>query len=510
MQAILCSSLIVGTLISAQDPEPGAQHQQAELLLAGPRSEGAHSMDLTLAAAVEIALRGNLGLRKAVLEEQAARHDHLGSWGAFAWDLTGWTSYGANESPGSNSFEASVIDSTSAIASMSLLRPLASGGSFSLNFNTMNQTTNSAFAVGADFNRSSLGVTFVQPLRRGAWEEYATANQRERRLDWVTAGEIRRGERHALIESVHNAYWDLVAAREQWQVAASSLRLGLELLAKRNREWQAGVGTEVEVLQAEAETATSIEALLLAENDLESRADELKLILLDEGEHALWDRTLLPSTGLPQTVSAEGVGDWADSFVTALDQRSDLRLQRLAVERVGITLVRARSEQLSGIDLELQANSDGQSESASNAVEDTLGWEFPGWSAKLTWNMPIGNVSATRAALAAETRLKIANLEYDRLEMAALAEVRGAVRDLLYRTEAVRAAVSSLALAQRQFEAEQLRYDEGLSTNYQVLEFQRDFVQARRNERQARVEYVKARTGLLAAQGVLDGRTDKQ
>jgi len=184
-------------------------------------------MDLTLDAAVDLALRTNLGLRKAVLEEQAARHDHLGSWGAFAWDLTGWASYGENEAPGSNSFEASVIDSTTAIANMSLLRPLASGGSFSLNFNTMNQTTNSAFAVGSDFNRSNLGVTFVQPLRRGAWEEYATATQRERRLDWVTAGETRRGERHALIESVHNAYWDLVAAREPWLVAASALRLGL-------------------------------------------------------------------------------------------------------------------------------------------------------------------------------------------------------------------------------------------------------------------------------------------
>jgi len=123
----------------------------------------------------------------------------------------------------------------------------------------------------------------------------------------------------------------------------------------------------------------------------------------------------------------------------------------------------------------------------------------------LTWNMPIGNTTATRAAQAAETRMKIANLEYDRLEMSVLAEVRAAVRDLLYRTEAVRAAVSSLTLDRRQFEAEQLRYDEGLSTNYQVLEFQRDFVEARRNELQSRVEYVKAQARLLAVQGALDG-----
>ena len=507
MQVTLFGSLFIGSLLFPQDPSTTQPQDLAATLLAGPRSDHSSSLDLTLETAVELGLRSNLGLRKAVLEEQAASFDHLGSWGSFDWDLTTLLSYGESESPPSNSFDEGLtsIDSSMGVANMSLNRPLSTGGSFSLDFNTTSQVTNSSFAVGDEFNRSALGVTYVQPLLRGAWEDYATATQRERRLDWVTASEARRGERHALIESVHNAYWDLVAAREQWRVAASSLRLGLELVDKRNREWQAGVGTEVEVLQAEAETATRIEALLLAEKDLDSRADDLKLILLDEGEHALWDRTLMPTTGLPETVSSEGVGDWADAFVTAIDLRSDLRQQRIAVERVHISMLRSRSERLSGLDLELQANSDGQSDSSSAAIDDTLAWEFPGWSAKLTWNMPIGNTTATRAAQAAETRMKIANLEYDRLEMSVRAEVRAAVRDLLYRTEAVRAAVSSLTLDRRQFEAEQLRYDEGLSTNYQVLEFQRDFVEARRNELQSRVEYVKAQARLLAVQGALDG-----
>lgn len=507
MHAILCGALILGANPIPQDLDSQEGKSQAEILLSGPRCDRAETMELSLESAVELALRGNLGLRKAVLEEEAARHDAFGSWGAFDWDLSGVLSYGENESPASNAFDlVSVIDSTTAMANMSLVRPLSTGGSFTLDFNTMSQTTNSFFAVGGEFNRSSLGVTFVQPLRRGAWKSYATATQRERQLDWTSATETRRGERHALIGRVHNAYWDLVAAREQWLVAASSLTLGLELVEKRTREWRAGVGTEVEVLQAEAESATRIEALLLAENELESRGDALKLILLDEGDHALWNRTLKPSTGLPESVSGDSGGDWTDAFVTALEQRSDLRLQRVAVERVEITLVRARSNELAGLDLELKANSDGQSESSSRAIDDTLAWDFPGWSAQLTWNMPIGNTSATRSAMAAESRLRIASLEYDRLEMAALAEVRGAVRDLLYRTEAVRAAETSLTLAGRQLDAEQLRYGEGLSTNYQVLEFQRDFVQARRNERQARVEYVKVRTRLLAVQGLLDGR----
>jgi outer membrane protein len=197
---------------------------------------------------------------------------------------------------------------------------------------------------------------------------------------------------------------------------------------------------------------------------------------------------------------------WADALLVALENRSDLRVQRVAIESARLGLLRAESERLAGLDLEVSASSNGQSTDPGEALDDTFGWEFPGWSVRLTYNMPIGNRAARQAVVAAEAQVRLARVDEQRAEMAAVAEVRDAVREVRYRAEAVRAAVTSLRLAERQLEAEQARYDEGLSTNFQVLEFQRDLVEAQRGERQARVEYVKARTQLLAAQGLLDGR----
>ena len=472
----------------------------------GPEGQQLEELPVTLDQAVEFALRANLDLERATVEVAVAEANALGSWGTFDWDLTSVVSYSSDERPGSNVFEAGSIESEARGGSLSLRRALSTGGSFSVDFNANNTETTSPFAVGDRFTRDGLSMTFVQPLARGAWQEYATASQRERDLDWTRSQETRRGARQDLVRRVQLAYWDLVAAREQWNVSVSSLQLGLELLGKRERELAAGIGTEVEVLQDQAEVATRIEALLLARNELQRREDDLKLIVLGDPGSELWSKALIPETGLPPEVDASDVPRWADALLVALENRSDLRVQRVAIESARLGLLRAESERLAGLDLEVSASSNGQSTDPGQALDDTLGWEFPGWSVRLTYNMPIGNRVARQAVVAAEAQVRLARVDEQRAEMAAVAEVRDAVREVRYRTEAVRAAVTSLRLAERQLEAEQARYDEGLSTNFQVLEFQRDLVEAQRGERQARVEYVKARTQLLASQGLLDGR----
>lgn len=497
--------LLLMPLVSAQE----GSDQLRAFLEGGPHvaSDGSalELLPLTLEQAVELALRANLDLERAAVEVEVAQAGARGAWGTFDWDLTGAVSYSSDQRPGSNVFEAGSIEDEVRNGNLSLRRALSTGGRFAVDFNVNNTVTNSPFAVGDRFTRDGLSMSFTQPLARGAWREYATATQRERELEWTRTVESRRGSRQDLVRRVQLAYWDLVAAGEQWTVSVSSLELGLELLAKRERELEAGIGTEVEVLQAQAEVATRLEAGLLARNELQKRADDLKLVVLGDPASELWTRALVAETGLPPQVDASDVPSWADAMLVALENRSDLRVQRVGVETARLGLLRAESERLAGVDLEVSASSNGQSTDPSQALDDTLGFEFPGWSVRLTYNMPIGNRTANQAVIAAEGRVRLARIDQQRSEMAAVAEVRDAVRQVRYRAEAVRAAETSLRLAELQLEAEQARYDEGLSTNFQVLEFQRDLVEARRGERQARVEYVKARTQLLAAQGLLDG-----
>ena len=89
------------------------------------------------------------------------------------------------------------------------------------------------------------------------------------------------------------------------------------------------------------------------------------------------------------------------------------------------------------------------------------------------------------------------------MELDITAEVREAVRGVRYASEQVRATSTSLALARRQLEAEEARFNNDLSTTFQVLEFQQDLVDAMANERTARVAYAKALINLESVQGLL-------
>ena len=65
------------------------------------------------------------------------------------------------------------------------------------------------------------------------------------------------------------------------------------------------------------------------------------------------------------------------------------------------------------------------------------------------------------------------------------------------------AARRSREYAEKQLQAEQLRFDQGLSTNFEVISLQRDLAQALTNEQLAILNYAKAGVALDRAKGTL-------
>jgi outer membrane protein TolC len=186
-----------------------------------------------------------------------------------------------------------------------------------------------------------------------------------------------------------------------------------------------------------------------------------------------------------------------------MEQRPDLRQARADIDSAEVQLARSASERLAGLDLSLSANARGEAASAGDSIEQITDLDQPTYTAALTYSMPIGNRVARHAERAASIALRQARLTYDATESQVAALVRQAVRDVHYQAEAVRAAELSRELARQQLEAERARFDEGLSTNYQVLEFQQALAQTQSSERAARVAFAKAEVNMEYVQGLL-------
>ena len=348
-----------------------------------------------------------------------------------------------------------------------------------------------------------ISLTYAQPLLRGAWHDYATSLQRESEVQWHRADEHQRQIRQKLLFDVSMAYWNLVSARAQLEVAQSSVGLAQRQVDQNQRRLDAGLGTAVEVLQAQAEVASREEKRLAADVAARQAADDLKQLVFPGTDTALWETSLIPSTPLPADVTADVAPVWSNALQIAVERRSELRQQRLQIDALSIQHERTRSERKPGLDLDLTASSQGFSGKSADAFDTTARYEFPTYKAMVVFNYPIGNTTARNSERAAWTSLRQARLQYDDLESRIAAEVRAAVRQVVYQAEAVRAAEKSRELAQRQLSAEEARYDLKMSTNFQVLQFQQDLALAMSSEQGARASYAKALVAVRSAQGLL-------
>jgi len=402
----------------------------------------------------------------------------------------------------------SVIEEESLSASAGLLLPLQTGGSFDFTFDTVESESNNSLAQGIDeATTDTFGIEFRQPLLRGFGRNYATSEQQQADLEYQRQLEEYRLTRQELIASVANAYWDLVTALGQLDVAQETLDLGLNQLDQNQRRLDAGVGTKVEVLQAEANVAQRREQLLLRQTEVKGAADRLKAILYPGTDAQKWDSELRPTTPLPEPPPPEEglklVPRWGNAWVVAQESRSELRQQRIVISSAEVNVARAVSDRRPTLDLLLASRSRGFDAESDEAFDKSIGWDFPQNTAALAFTFPIFNRAGRYGLERARANLRAQRLVYDQVESQVVAEVRAAIRQVTYAVEAVAAADKSYEYSKQQLEAEDARYREGLSTNFQVLEYQQQLAEALYNKNLARAVLAKALVNLQRSQGIL-------
>ena len=129
--------------------------------------------------------------------------------------------------------------------------------------------------------------------------------------------------------------------------------------------------------------------------------------------------------------------------------------------------------------------------------------DYNQWSAGLTFSYPLENTTA-KANLAQQRFALSASKQNTALaQQRIIGEVRTAVRGLEASAKAISAAVKSRELAERNLDAEQKKFANGMSTAFQVVKIQDDLASAQASELQARVFYRQAEAVYKTAVGSL-------
>ena len=460
-------------------------------------------LELSLEAARAIGLTNDLRLQAMQEEVDAAQHREVGSWAAFDWVFSASGNLSDARSDASNIFDAAntSIDTTTQDLSFGFERAFAAGGALSLTYNHNNTRTNSFFNLLDTSNQDVLAAVYTRPLLRGSGEDYITSLQGLAGLQVNREQELYRLRRQELLVQVDLLYWDLVLAERQMAVAGSALDLALQQLDRDRRRRDAGVATEVEVIQDEATVARRIEGVLLAETTLRSSMDVLRSALFPGLGAETWSVQLKTVTPLPDPRSALPSLSWQEEIDLAVSRRGEVRAAELDVQVAELQHERTVNERQPLLDLLVQLSSQGYDASVADAVEETLTLEYPTLAAGISFELPMGNVALDREERAARSLLRAARLNLDAQRSEVATSVREALRQVKYQAEASRAASKTREAAERLMQAERSRYEQGLSTNFQVLEFQQALVEALYAEEAAKAGYGKALANLSRARG---------
>ncbi len=479
---------------------------------------GAPEMRLSLQEAVALALAHNINLEVSRLTLASAQQGLLASTGIFDPTLSSNLGGSYSESPSTNQLAGAQVGiQRNGQFDLALGALVATGGSYSVGWTNTRTSTNSSFYYLNPAYSSDLALSLKQPFLRGFGTDVNRAGievaRKNRDISQVGFEEIVI----TTAQLVESAYWNLVYTIENLKAKQHSLMLAQDLLTETQTRVRIGTSAPIDIIQSEAAVASRELDIITAENDVERAGDVLKGLLGFENPED-WKSKILPTDALGATTRAV---DLDTSIAAALEKRPELRQRQFELEIGETNLVAARNAVRPQLDLALQYGYAGvggdQIVTDPNTGEVTQvipgGWndainqlghrDYSQWAALVNFSIPIGNNQAKAQLAQARFSVTTARQNIALQRQAVIQDVRTGVRALEASAKGIAAAVKSRELAERNLDAEQKKFANGMSTNFQVVKIQDDLAAAQTSELQARVLYRQAVVAYQVATGLL-------
>jgi outer membrane protein TolC len=476
---------------------------------------------LSLTDCLEIAMRNNLNVAVEVLNPELSNLSVSRANEKFMPQLS--FGYG-NQNTDTPSY--SWLEATGSVTAAyqeyqaQFLQEIPTGGRFDISLHSYKSDTTAKFQTINPRYGSRLTFNFTQPLLKN----FGFKNSRKEIIVAKNNVEISDARfQTVLMDTVYNveqAYLFLAYSIANLEVMQQSLELAQDLLAKNKREVEVGTLAPIEVLTAQAEVATRDADILQAEVQVKNYEDQLKTLINLEEEQAGIRGKIIP-TDKPTYAEYKITVD--EALRIGMQNRPDLRELRWDLENKNIEVGYTKNQLLPDLSLIASYWSPGISGTrifyegdnplsenvisvapgnSSDALKDAFGFKYNNWYVGLTLTVPTNTLFSRAEHAQARVNQEKAQLTLKNAEQQAFLEIRNAVR--LVETNFKRIAAYRVAreLAEKKLEAEDKKLQVGLTTNYIVLQHQRDLATARSNELRAIAEYILSQAALEKAMGI--------
>lgn len=494
----------LGELGDVQSPDPWVDQVK----------KGGAFLELTLKDAIRMTLVNNLELEIENYNEELNRERIIGTRGFYdpiiVFDMR-WNSF---ERPSTSRLDAGLTVPTVSRSGFSFSpeyrQNLPGGGNFQLSWGNDRNNTNSSWTFGETQYTSSFAIDFVQPLLRGFRQTSTERQLKLYNLDGKITDRQFQQRVSEIIQQVENQYWELVFAIENYEAQRRSLDLAIIQFRNNQKRVEIGVMAPIEITSSRAEVATREQSMIQSEVRIINAQNAFKNLLADDPRSSLWSMSLVP-TDRPAVADLSITLD--DAVSTALQRRPELDQFMLELEKSEVDREFYKKEGKWAVNLVGNYNTYGTAipQAPAGVVDypyvgdftqawgQVFGFDWPGYSIGVQVEIPLRNRQneAQLAGVAITERQLRSSLKSR--QQAVMVEVRNAYESIATQRKGYEAARVARILSEEQLEGENKRFEAGLSTNFEVLRYQRDLADAQVRELRAMVDYMQAVTDLNKA-----------
>jgi outer membrane protein len=499
-----------------QAQDPASRLQAPAMPSPGGTADNRPVVALTLDDAVKFALDRNLDIAVQRLNPEINDIAYASIRSVYHPSLTSLISTQSTSTPATSTLSGSTQQAGSAvIAGLTnynggLAQSIPwGGGSATVALNNNKQTTTSANVLYNPTYNTNWSGTYVQPLLRNFTIDSTRRQLRVTKLSRDISDVQLRSTITNTLSNVRNAYWDYVFAVQSVEVAQQSLTLGERLVQDNQTRVEVGTMAPIDVVQAQSQAATARQNLVGAQAAMRTAELVLKRLIVGGTTDANWSVRLDPVDRpefTPQTFDIEA------AVRRALSERTDLEIARKNIEQNDITLkylvdqMRPQADVVATYGLAGVGGTQFLTEGTglnrtvigtipggySDALSTLFRNNYPRWTAQLNLSYPLGLSSQQASVARARVQLNQVQAQTKQMELQVATDVTNAVINVASGVERVQAAQAARELSQKTLEAEQSKFEVGMSTNYNVILTQRDLATAQNNELQAILNYRKS------------------
>lgn len=435
--------------------------------------------ELTLADCIRIAVKENTTIKNAYLDRIVQKYELRVAEDKFFPKMT--LTSGLQRT----NFSASSSVMTTTNLSTSVTEILPSGASVNLTAQHDFNTTNS---IGT--SRSyGWNASLTQPLLKGGGFEVSTASVRTARITEQINILMLKSTIMDTLTSVIITYRSYVQAIKSLDISKQSLERGRELVAINKELIVAGRMAQIDLIQSEADVANRDFNLLASENSVDAaRLGLVKILDIDK------NRRITP---VENFVIEPIPFELEQAKKLAFEHRPDYQSALLGLEISKTNLVLAKNNKLWDLSL-----TGGYGQAYSRDGLPGSNSNINNWNTGLKLTIPFWDLTIEQGYLNARIALEKTELNLSKLKQNIEIEVQDSIRNAEINLRQVRLAQLSRELSLKKFDVETEKLKVGRSSNFQLVSFQNDLVNAQNNELNSIISYLNALTTLERTLGI--------